>query len=1083
MGEYIFTGVVAGQFQVRPSVESGVVTPPSAVVAIPATGTVTPPEFTALAEADLRAVTLVPAGATWRFLDNGTQPAASWVEAQFTDDAWRFGPAPLGYGYPDLGTGVGFGPNPAGRWITTYFRRRFSAVTPADFVGLKLAVQRDDGVLISVNGKEIYRQNLPNGPTTFLTLPLEETTPAEATRFSGVLLSGDWFREGTNLVTAEVHQWRPTDTDLRFELQLQALTRAGILYPARILASPTPVTVSSSQSAVVRVEATGTEPLTFQWRRNGVTVPGATNATLTIANVGLGDGGEYSCLVANSAGEEASAPALVTIQSGPGLVAQPMDLTVSEGLSATFSAQAVGTGPLQYQWLKNDGSIAGATNPDFTIQAVIAGDAGLYRLRITSPLGSVTSNPAGLVVIERPRIAQAPTNRAVLAGQLFSLGVGVSGTPPFSFQWSQGGVPVKDATNAVVEIAGLPPVPPAVSFTVRVENSAGAVTSAPVAVTVLSLPVILEPLQNQTAAAGQSATFEIVVNSVAAPTFRWLFGPTVLTGATGPRLELTKLTVSQSGVYRVVVGGSGGFVTNEATLTVLAAPVPPVIVSGPTSLSRLVGESAEFQAEASGQPLPTWQWFKDGVALGGATNRSLVLAAVTTGDEGAYFVRVQNLGGAAESEVARLTVVDPANDRPPVIQTPPAAVVLAEGGTATLRVVATGSPAPSYQWRKDGVDVFGATTAELVLGPGSTELSGAYSVVVANRAGGVESVPALVEVGAPPFLVIQPASVDLIAGINRGITAVVSSQTALALQWWRGESPVPQATNATLRLTAVTEAASGSYRLIAANRFGSVTSLPAVIRVFVRPVITEAPADVIVAAGAEATLSLGVTGTPPLVFTWRREGGVVATLTNETQLSLPRVTAAQAGVYTVTVGNFAGTVTGVPIRLTIGQPVSILKSPAATNAPAGTTVELTVSVSGDGPLTYQWRRDGQDLAAATNAILFLSPVLIADAGRYSVSVRNSFSEAESAPAEIGVLASIERPVFVGAELEETGIRLRLRGTPGVTYVVESASLSGPWIEGQGTPALIGAGGDVTVLVPIPPDQIKSGERFFRARGP
>jgi PKD repeat protein len=83
-------------------------------------------DFTTFAIGDLEPVELSPAAGTWRFLDNGSDPGPAWTTDTFNDAAWRSGPAPLGYGFADLATTVSFGPNPNGKWITTFFRRNFT---------------------------------------------------------------------------------------------------------------------------------------------------------------------------------------------------------------------------------------------------------------------------------------------------------------------------------------------------------------------------------------------------------------------------------------------------------------------------------------------------------------------------------------------------------------------------------------------------------------------------------------------------------------------------------------------------------------------------------------------------------------------------------------------------------------------------------------------------------------------------------------------------------------------------------------------------------------------------------------------
>src|SRR5829696_10145978 len=80
--------------------------------------------------------TLVPTGATWKYLDNGTDQGTAWRAPSFSDLTWPSGPAQLGYGDGDEATTVGFGSDANNKFITTYFRRAFSVTNPALFTSL-----------------------------------------------------------------------------------------------------------------------------------------------------------------------------------------------------------------------------------------------------------------------------------------------------------------------------------------------------------------------------------------------------------------------------------------------------------------------------------------------------------------------------------------------------------------------------------------------------------------------------------------------------------------------------------------------------------------------------------------------------------------------------------------------------------------------------------------------------------------------------------------------------------------------------------------------------------------------------------
>jgi acid phosphatase type 7 len=164
--------------------------------------------------------TLVPTGATWKYLDNGTDQGTAWRSPAFSDATWSSGPAQLGYGDGDESTTVGFGPNANNKFITTYFRRTFSVTNPALFTSLTLRLIRDDGAVVYLNGVEVWRTNMPAGSVGFLTPASTAIGGADEITFVQTTGSPASLVSGTNVLAIELHQSGGTSTDISFDLQL-----------------------------------------------------------------------------------------------------------------------------------------------------------------------------------------------------------------------------------------------------------------------------------------------------------------------------------------------------------------------------------------------------------------------------------------------------------------------------------------------------------------------------------------------------------------------------------------------------------------------------------------------------------------------------------------------------------------------------------------------------------------------------------------------------------------------------------------------------------------------------------------------
>jgi hypothetical protein len=158
----------------------------------------------------------------------------------------------------------------------------------------------------------------------------------------------------------------------------------------------------SGTTARFGVTATGTAPLQYQWRKNGVDISRATKPTYTTPPTTLADNGAlFSVVVTNSAGSVTSNNATLTVTAAvpPSITTQPANKTVTAGATAKFSVVATGSAPLSYQWRKDGVNISGATKPSYvTPPTTLADNGALFSVVVSNSAGSVTSNDAVLTV-------------------------------------------------------------------------------------------------------------------------------------------------------------------------------------------------------------------------------------------------------------------------------------------------------------------------------------------------------------------------------------------------------------------------------------------------------------------------------------------------------------------------------------------------------------------------------------------------------------------------------------------------------------------------------------------------------------
>jgi hypothetical protein len=179
--------------------------------------------LTSGAVAQSAALTLIERGpkTDWRYLDDGTQPPATWTTTDFDDHKWKQGRAPLGYGRPDVSTEISFGANAQTKHLAAYFRRSFdfkSDSAPAPYLAVDMRI--DDGAVVYLNGHELIRENIPTGPTTVRTHTIWRVEGADEKIYQRYIVPATALQPGRNVLAAEVHQFNAVSSDLFFDLQL-----------------------------------------------------------------------------------------------------------------------------------------------------------------------------------------------------------------------------------------------------------------------------------------------------------------------------------------------------------------------------------------------------------------------------------------------------------------------------------------------------------------------------------------------------------------------------------------------------------------------------------------------------------------------------------------------------------------------------------------------------------------------------------------------------------------------------------------------------------------------------------------------
>ncbi len=738
-----------------------------------------------------------------------------------------------------------------------------------------------------------------------------------------------------------------------------------------ITTHPTSQSVCPGSNVTFSVVATGAG-LTYQWRKGGVNIGGATSPSFSIIGVVAGDAGSYDVVVTGNCGNATSNAAVLTINASTVITTNPASQAVCAAANVTFSVVATGTGVLTYQWKKNNIDIGGANSFDYTINGVSAGDAANYTVAVSGTCGTATSLAAVLTVNAVTVITAQPTNQSSCIGGSVTFSVTATGTG-ITYQWKKNTIDIGGATSSTYTINPVT-AGDAATYSVVVSGTCGTMTSNDVTLTITAGTTINTQPAGQSSCLGGSVTFNVSANGSGTLTYQWKKNTVDIPGATLASYTINPVTAGDAANYTVVVTSSCGSITsNIATLTILPATG---ITTQPASQTVCSGSNATFTVAAAGDNL-TYQWRKAGINIGGATSPSFTIVGVTAGDVSNYDVVVTGTCGSVTSNTVSLSLGNV------VINTHPISQIVCAGNNVTFSVAATGTGI-TYQWRKGGINIGGATSSSFTITGVVTGDAGSYDVLVIGTCGTVTSNSATLTVNTSPAITSQPGSQAVCVGSNVTFS-VIATGTGLSYQWRKGGVNIGGATSSSFTITGVVTGDAGSFDVVVTGTCPpAVISNAAILTVNTAPAITSQPVSQSVCTGSNISFSVTATGTG-LTYQWRKGGVNIGGATSST-FTINGVATGDAGSYDVVVtGACAPAVTSNAAILTINVAPAITSQPVSQSVCPGTNVTFSVTATGTS-LTYQWRKGGVNISGATGTSYTINGVVTGDAGNYDVTV-------------------------------------------------------------------------------------------------
>jgi len=356
-----------------------------------------------------------------------------------------------------------------------------------------------------------------------------------------------------------------------------------LFLPIVITVQPQSLTNNVGATVTFLVSATSLTPMSYQWQKNGTNlinggnIFGATTNALSLTGISDSDAANYSVIISNANSSVTSSNSTLTVIYTPIITAQPTNLLVLTGTTATFSATLSGSVPFfRYQWRFNGTNLLSATNAFYTISAVATNKAGNYSVIVTDAAGNAVSSNAALTVV------LSPTSRTNYAGSTTTFTAIAFSPESLNYQWQKNGSNLYDSgnisgsTNNSLTIATVSDADAAI-YNLVVSDATGSVTTSNAALSVNdSLFIATQPL-SQAVAVGNNVTFTAKAYGAPPFIFQWYYSnspagsPT--SGTNVSSYTLTNVRINQSGNYKVqVINGLGSLTSSNAVLTVFVRP-------------------------------------------------------------------------------------------------------------------------------------------------------------------------------------------------------------------------------------------------------------------------------------------------------------------------------------------------------------------------------------------------------------------------------------------------------------------------------------------------------------------------------
>ena len=683
-------------------------------------------------------------------------------------------------------------------------------------------------------------------------------------------------------------------------------------------------TLCSGTSATMSAAATGTG-LTYQWKKGGTNVPGATSSTLTLNNITTANAGNYTVVVSgvSPCTSVTSSVSELKVNQAVAITAQPVATqTICSGTAANFSVTATGTG-LTYQWKKDGTDIANATSSTLPISNTTSSNSGNYTVVVTgtSPCTSVTSSVSTLTVNDAVVITAQPiATQTICSGVAATFSVEATGTS-LTYQWKKGGSNITNATSSTYTIPSSVPGDSG-NYTVVVSgvSPCAAVTSSVASLTVNTPSVAPTSLSSSVSSVCNGANSSVTLSQTSGSlgtgaVWKWYTDQGYTNSVTGTVDNNGNLSVSPTTTTTYYLraenttspcNATADGPSSGVTVTVNEPSVAPTALSASSS-EICNGNNTTVTLSKTGGSLGTdavWKWYTNSnyttpVSGPVAEDGSITVSPTTTTT---YYIRAENT-----TEPCNVNVNGPAAGVTITVNEPVAITTdlddseiytVCAGFPIEFSIEATGTGL-TYEWTRDGQPV-GTNSPTLNIAQAAASDTGKYKVLVKGLSPCSDVSSKEVELEVNQSITFsnggQPtAEIKSCEGDSSPITISVTAEGTISEYLWRKDNiplsdggNISGATTAELTISNQSPDDSGSYDVVIsspAESCSQIISNPAVVTVNPAPAITSIGENIILCSISEGVnITSGVEVANESTILWSVPTGM-GSITNANSLT------------------------------------------------------------------------------------------------------------------------------------------------------------------------------------------------------